>query len=747
MMDFLLGGELGPAGSLVFRAPEWIVLVAGVVALAAWALAWFGERPLLARLAEVSLWGLALAGLVVAVARPTWVEEEGRVEPGRLAVLVDASRSMTVQEDGAARSDAVPEILRMLRDDDVDVYHFGAELSVGEPLAYDQAGTDLEGALDALSERVAGERLSGVVVITDGLDRGLLRRRFQKEDAPAPPTLPGPLTVYQVGSPGDLRDLAIRDVSAGGYAFRSEPFTITATLASVGYAGRSVTATLSRDGRPVTARTVTLGEDGSADVTFEVRPDAVGRFAFEVSVPVWEDDAVPSNNVAPVVVRIVRDRISVLQVAGAPSWDVKFMRRFLKGDPSVELVSFFILRTQDDIRGTDYNDRELSLIQFPYEDLFSEELQRFDVVIFQNFDHQNYFRAGEADRLLDNIRRFVEEDGKGFVMVGGDRSFDFGGYDDTFIEDMLPVDLGSPGTKADLDAFRVQLTDEGRRHPITRLSLDPVENEAWWGRLSNNDGTNVVSKASPGSTVLLHHPTLVGTDGEKLPVLSVAEAGKGRSMALTVDTSWRWSFSEAAEGRGNQAYLRFWKNAFRWLVQDPSTSRVTVDTPRENYGVGDTVRIVVRVLDEGFAPLARADVTAVVEGPGGKLTRDGRTNADGEIVLEVPAENRGPHRVAVDVDHRGTRIGEDQTVYAVTTRDPELDEVSPDAAFLQWLAASTEGQYHGPGELRAPLRDPTSGRTVLDRRETPLWRAPLLGFGILLFGGLAWIIRRRSGLR
>ena len=47
-------------------------------------------------------------------------------------------------------------------------------------------------------------------------------------------------------------------------------------------------------------------------------------------------------------------------------------------------------------------------------------------------------------------------------------------------------------------------------------------------------------------------------------------------MALTVDTSWRWSLSEAAEGRGNQAYLRFWKNALRWLMKDNTVSRVTV---------------------------------------------------------------------------------------------------------------------------------------------------------------------------
>lgn len=746
-MTWLLGGTLGPSGTLEFLAPTWLILLVCLGAMLALVAAWFGQRPWWSRVAEMTLWAVALAGVCLALARPTWIEEEGRLEPGRLAVLVDASNSMSVLEDGAPRSAGVAPILDRLRANDVDFYHFGGDLVVGEPAGFTLPATDLEGAFDALSERVAGETLAGVVVVSDGLDRGLLRRRYQREDAPISPTLPGPLTVYQVGDRGDLRDLSVRSVDTGGYAFRSEDFSLSVTLQALGYAGRTVPVSLTRDGRPVTERPVIIGEDGTAEVVFQIRPQAVGRFTYEVSVPVWDDDAVPANNTAPVVVQVVRDRISILQVAGAPSWDVKVLRRFLKGDPSVDLVSFFILRTQDDITGTDYDPHELSLIQFPYSDLFSKELERFDVVIFQNFDHQRYFRPGEADQLLDNIRAFVEDEGKGFVMIGGDRSFDLGGYSGTDVEDMLPVTLGAAGELATADGFQPALTDDGRRHPITRLVADPAENLAWWDRLVPLDGTNIVRQASTGATVLLAHPTLTGGNGEPLPVLAVSEAGKGRAMALTVDTSWRWSFSEAAEGRGNQAYLRFWKNSFRWLVKDPSTSRVTVDTPRENYAVGDTVRVVVRARDTGFAPLSRADVTVTVEGPTGKVEREGVTTADGELVVELPAEVRGAHRVSAAVTVGGNEVGGSETVYAVTTRDPELDEVAPDEGFLRWLASATDGKYHGPGTLGAPLRDADSGRRVWERRETALWRAPLLGFVVLLFGGLAWIVRRRSGLR
>src|SRR5690606_35328583 len=119
----------------------------------------------------------------------------------------------------------------------------------------------------------------------------------------------------------------------------------------------------------------------------------------------------------------------------------------------------------------------------------------------------------------------------------------------TPLADVLPVEI-TRSEVPDTARFQPRLTAEGARHPITRLAGDPVENAAWWERLVPLDGTNVVLGARHDATVLLEHPTRKGADGRPLPVLAVREVGEGRTMALTVDSSWRWSLSEAAEGRG-----------------------------------------------------------------------------------------------------------------------------------------------------------------------------------------------------
>lgn len=745
MIDWWLGGPLGAEGVVEWASPQWVILLASSAAIAAWMTSWVGERQAYQRLAEAVFWAAALLGIVVALAGPIWVEEQGRTEPGRVAVLIDSSRSMSVMEDGKPRFEKVQAILERINDSDVDLYSFGSDLAVGAPSAFELDGTDIEAALDALSERSAGEELAAVVLISDGLDRGPLRRRFRKEDSATPPDIPGPLTVYQVGSRGGLQDLSVTEVEVGGYAFLRTPFRISARIQGVGYEGETTKATLLRDGAMVSQKTVRLDAAGLGEVEFEVMPDKAGRFTYSVDVPVYEGDAVPSNNISPVVVEIVRDKIRVLQVAGAPSWDVKFLRRFLKGDPSVDLVSFFILRTPRDLTG-EYRDKELSLIQFPYRDLFQKDLWSFDVVIFQNFDYQPYF-SYQSNELLGNIRRYVEEEGHAFVMTGGDRSFGLGKYGETPLASVLPLTVADQGETATLESFEPQLTEVGRRHPVTRLVADSVENDAWWSRLHALDGANIVQGVAPDAAVLLSHPTIKLPTGEPLPILAVREVGKGRSMALTVDASWRWSLSEAADGRGNQAYLRFWKNAMRWLLADPSVSRVTVDTPRENYAVGDEVRVVVVVRDPSFAAVPGADVVATITNEEGSSRMEGRTSADGDLVLSYPAIQRGSHRVSVEVKVGLETVGGDQTVFAVTNRDPELDEVTPDGAFLEWLASASGGRYYEAESPGPVVRNAGAGRVVFSRRETPLWRAPLLALWIGLFAGLTWIVRRRSGLR
>jgi hypothetical protein len=175
---------------------------------------------------------------------------------------------------------------------------------------------------------------------------------------------------------------------------------------------------------------------------------------------------------------------------------------------------------------------------------------------------------------------------------------------------------------------------------------------------------------------------------------------------------------------------------------------VVAETAHDNYQPGEEAMLVVHVRDTAFAPVSGAAVRVEVAGPGGRVQLDARSGADGVATVALPTDRRGAFRVNVRAARSGGDVlGDAQTVFAVTTRDPELDEVAPDRAFLERLATRAGGRYVPPGERVMPVEDPEAGRKLRDHRETPLGTMPLVPILAALAASGSWALRRRAGLR
>ena len=77
-----------------------------------------------------------------------------------------------------------------------------------------------------------------------------------------------------------------------------------------------------------------------------------------------------SNYQVSLSLKVVRDKIRILMVSGSPSLSYRYLRMALKNDPSLDLLSFVILRTPSDILNVPL--QEQSLIPFPVDTLFSK---------------------------------------------------------------------------------------------------------------------------------------------------------------------------------------------------------------------------------------------------------------------------------------------------------------------------------------------------------------------------------------
>ncbi|MCX5731907.1 MAG: glutamine amidotransferase, partial [Deltaproteobacteria bacterium] len=539
----------------------------------------------------------------------------------RVAVRVDRSRSMNfpVEPGGETRAQAAA---RFLGDSRPGLDALGAEATVeGFGFARDAWPADLSslsrpepgtgGATDILGalrgagggSGAPGRRLAGVLLVTDGTDNVGLSSGLAGQARADLLALGVPVNVVAVGTDAP-RDLAVERVAVDDFAFVRSTITVEATLRARGFGRENVKVVLRREGQVVAQASLKL-EPGKEvyQVPLSFAPDTTGTFVLSVATPVLPGEAVAENNSRSFVLRVIRDRVRVLLVAGRPSWDERFLRDLLKQDPNVDLVSFFILRTAGDNPGPQ---DQLSLIPFPVAEIFGEQLRTFDAVIFLDFAFQPY-RSLDIERFLPNLREYVRGGGA-FAMVGGDQSFAQGHYAGTPVADILAVNPAE-GMGETAEPFRPRLTSEGRRHPVTSLVPGEGANEAAWSALPQLPGLNFAAPldAADGARVLLEAPSLL-VGGRPAPVVAVREVGAGRSLAMMSDASWYWGFVAAGDGQGGRAHQRFWNGALRWLVRDPSLTPLQIQPDRPAVEPGEPVGFSVAVRGPDYGPAPGATV-------------------------------------------------------------------------------------------------------------------------------------------
>jgi hypothetical protein len=723
--------------------PTWAWPLLGVLLFAAvLAPLWSARRLTLGRRALLAgLRAAATAALVLAVAGLSRVTVEQHSEPRPLMVIVDGSASMGVRADGRTRLTAIADELADVEDlieaGDLEICFAADEVRrldrVSEMPAPDGLTSDYLAALAGCLELT---RPSAVLLAGDGADRAVLASTVDRD---------GDVGEVLAGIPFAIHTLAVGEALAGDlavtigdlapFAFVRRPVDVPVLLRSQPGVEGEVSVSLREEGQLVASQTVTLPDGGGEQsLTLRVLPQDVGYVTVEVRVPVPVDDPLPGNNVDAVTLRIIRDRTRVLQLASHPSWDVRFLRRVLATDPNIDLVSFYIMRTGA-LPGP-FRFSPLSLIEFPHEELFGEDLPGFDLVVLQNFTFGSLPSAlGSADDYRANLARFVEGGGA-LAVVGGELSMLPWDCRGTPLGELLPFEPAQDGAVTQGD-WALDLTEAGQRHPVTRLVSDEADNRRLWQTLPEVRSRNRVDRVVPDSAVL------ISAGADLAPLLAVREVGEGRVLALATDDSWSWAMT-GAEGSGRY-HADFWRDAVRWLVRDEDDHRVEVRPGRETIHVGETVQLEVRLRDDDYAARANAPFVLRVQ-PMGGVAGEGRalaTDDQGAWTGALPLEGTGTW--LLEVESAGLQ---GRARVTVRSDPPELDDPSPRPDHLAALSGATGGQVLTSLRSIEELADLSRTQWVITSTvPQPLWDRPTVLVLAAALLALQWWLGRRWGVR
>jgi len=470
---------------------------------------------------------LALALMVLALANPSFTREDREPLSSVVSVVIDKSPSQNfgerLQQTETARA-ALAE--RLGRIPGLDVRFVEAGEADGET-----DGTRLFAALGASLADVPPDRVAGAILITDG----------RVHDVPAEVAALGfnaPVHALVTGR-RDERDRRVALITTPRFGIVGQTQTIVYRIEDQGARGTPAEVTVRRDGEVLERRNVTPGNTVNAQIPI---PHA-GPNIVEIEASPLEGELTTVNNRAVVSIDGVRDKLRVLLVSGEPHAGERSWRNLLKSDASVDLVHFTILRPPEKQDGTPIN--ELSLIAFPTRELFQQKIKDFHLIIFDRYARQGVLPVV----YFDNIARYVREGGAVLVAAGPDYASPTSIWR-TPLEQILPAEPS--GRTVELP-YHAQLTDAGRRHPVTRGLSGADSNPPHWSRWFRL----VDTRAANGTTIM---------DGpDNKPLLVLSREAEGRVGLLLSDHIWLWA--RGYEGGG--PHLDLMRRLSHWLMKQP----------------------------------------------------------------------------------------------------------------------------------------------------------------------------------
>ena len=678
--------------------------------------------------------------LLVILLRPELEFKKSHSLKNHIAILLDNSKSLSIKTfpKEVPRIDLVRKTLesnkeyfdQLKKDFQVDTYFVSDGIEkVSSRLKDYQANrpyTDYRSVLEELNKIYENKSLQGVFLFSDGADLTQEPGEISPDILKSLTRINGPVHTLQAGSNDQFRDLALESVSAPDFGFVQQPVRLSLTVFSSELGNRNVPLVLKEGDRILVSKIIEIREDQKEyKVDLQFTPRKIGKRIYTLNLPRFAEESILTNNQKEFEVDVARDRIRILHLNGRPSWDSRYLREVLANNPRVDLLSFFILRNMgDDVVAPT---SELSLIPFPSNLLFDDYLSSFDLIIFQNFKYEPFIDK----KYLSNIRKYVEKGGA-FLMVGGELSFHGGSYSHTPIEDILPVSFKDVETRFIDKEFRPKISGDFSNHPILRLEKEL--NKEVWSSLPPLHGANMGLVANKDAYVLLENES-------ESPILVAGEFGEGRTALLATDSVWSWGFG----GAGGRYFYRFWNNVIDWLIAEPETRRLQLESDKERYREEEQVLIKFKLLKENYQPAENITGKLTLSSRSGEvIAKELKTDKLGGQVFPFIPEQSGFYEAVIEIEGLQEKI-----MFSVLKDNAEFEKPLVNDFVLKKIAQVSGGQYKvldGTNDLSTLQFENPEIKVKSHSRSFSLWEN-WWAYGLVVgFLVMDWWLRRKAGL-
>jgi hypothetical protein len=329
------------------------------------------------------------------------------------------------------------------------------------------------------------------------------------------------------------------------------------------------------------------------------------------------------------------------------------------------------------------------------------------------------------------------------LWLGGRASLSDGGYPSSPLADLIPVKLPEGKGTFHRDFTGQELTPEGARSILCRLDDDPARNADRWKKMPQMANYQEVGAPKPGASVLLESAP---AGKPKFPLLVTENFGRGRSVLLATEGTWRWKMWLPHE---DKTHATFWQQIFRYMVTD-APGQVVSSTPRQVLADETRVPIRVEVRDKEYKPVTNAKVQARFMGPDGESATMELAPVpleEGVYGGEWTAEKPGSYVAEILAGRDQEEIGHDVLSFRREDGVAENFHTSQNRELLEKLAQQTGGRYYKPDQASKLSQEISYSEAGITTRETrDLWDMPVIFLLAMAIRASEWLLRRKWGV-
>ncbi len=700
--------------------------------------AWFRRLTLGLRLAFVVAVLLMLAG-------PRFLVTGFIPQKNKIAVLVDASRSMSIVEEGKSRLERAREALnrgdflkKLEKQTELppSPFSFAGQVS---PLTIDDISsfsispdglqTNLSRAVTEVVSNLGESNLLGVILFTDG--------GHNTGDSPreALAGLRAPLYILGTGRADQTRDLSISLERPPAMGYLNSRVRIRGEVRLYHIATDTVPITIKRDGKLYDQIILPVGSDSRRlPFSCNLPCDEEGAFTWTFSVPQIAGELTFDNNEAGFLLRVIKDRMRVLLLAGHADWDHTFLRQALQTDPSAQFNAF--VRVNDT--------RWLHMENFVLKGTTAQpdigsETADIDLLLL----------AGVSESLLkphaESLMQRLESGRLGVLLLPAPRGYANLGYRDSPLARWFPVELSAETWRGVPTNLLLPTRDPA--FGFLRLLDDPLQNQEFFqNAIPKFDGLFTYHRLKTGAEVLLS--STLDNGGTPAPVLLYQRVGQGQVAMLTGGPLWPMNLRLVPTGKGNRPYVAFVVNLLKWLANRREDSQVVLEIAAARGFANQPTSIRAWVYDAARRPLDTAQIVGTASGREGELLPLSFLAAAEKGCYETAfiPPRKGKFEIRVEARAQGQSLGEARAQFLVEQSTAEFDNPEVQVELMQSLASMTGGVYRPVEESDQMLAQikATPGK----KRETRILelRDSWVLLALLLVLPLSeWILRRTRG--